>query len=116
MATATKRTDRPHPAFRPRTATCLLWAVALAALVGDLATTIVGLEMGLTESNPVAAGFIEDFGYVGMVALKAAAVAIAVLVGRILPRHFDPIIPTGLAVPWLLAVSINTVALTGAMA
>lgn len=85
----------------------LLWALVALSLVGDLATTFAGLHVGLTESNPIARGAIDGYGVAGMVGLKVGAIAVA-LVGRsLLPDEYGPIVPAGLAVPWLGAVAVN---------
>lgn len=84
-----------------------LWIVVAISLVGDIATTFVGLHMGLAESNPVARNAIESWGLVGMLALKAFAVGVAVCCRPLLPREYNLIIPAGLALPWLVAVFIN---------
>lgn len=89
------------------TAERVLWALVALSLVGDLATTFAGLHVGLTESNPIARGAIDGHGVAGMLGLKAGALAVA-LVGRsLLPDEYGPIVPAGLAVPWLAAVAVN---------
>ncbi len=84
-----------------------LWVVVVLALVGDVVTTFVGLHLGLVESNPIARGAIEGWGLPGMLVLKAFAVGVALCCRPLLPRAYRPIIPAGLALPWLLAVVIN---------
>lgn len=84
-----------------------LWILVALSLVGDLATTAAGLHLGLTESNPVARGAIDGLGLVGMLGLKAFALAIAVYCRTLLPEEYAPIVPAGLAVPWTAAVVVN---------
>ncbi|SEQ48441.1 DUF5658 family protein [Natrinema salaciae] len=85
----------------------LCWMLVAVALLADVVTTFVGLQVGLAESNPAARGAIEGYGVAGMLALKAFAVGIG-LVGRLLLEpEYRPIVPVGLAVPWLAAAILN---------
>ncbi|WP_049928255.1 DUF5658 family protein [Halopiger goleimassiliensis] len=85
----------------------LLWGLVALSLIGDVATTFLGLHLGLAEANPVARSAIDGYGLVGMLALKAVAVGIGVACRPLLPAIYRPIIPAGLAVPWAIAVGIN---------
>lgn len=85
----------------------LLWVLVALALVGDVATTFAGLHLGLAESNPVARGAIEGYGLAGMLVLKGIAVGIGVACRPLLPETYRPIVPAGLAIPWLIAVCVN---------
>ncbi|USZ73357.1 DUF5658 family protein [Natronosalvus halobius] len=85
----------------------ILWLVVAVSLVGDVVTTFVGLQLGLAESNPVARGVIDNWGLLGMLALKAGAVAIALACRTVLERAYRPIIPAALALPWVMAVVLN---------
>ena len=88
-----------------------LWVIVGLALVTDVHLTYVGLQYGLTEGNPVARWAIGTAG-IGALALgKVAVLGIAGLVRRQYPRH-GPVIPLGLAVPWVVAVALNAVTLT----
>ncbi|WP_135826024.1 DUF5658 family protein [Halorussus ruber] len=84
-----------------------LWVLVGVALVGDLLTTYYGLQMGLTESNPVARAAIERFGFSAMVGLKLFAVGVGLCCRRLLPERHGLLVPAGLAVPWMGAVVIN---------
>lgn len=86
-----------------------LWLVVALALAGDVVTTFVGLQLGLAESNPIARAAIDGWGLAGMLALKAFAVGVALCCRPLLPRAYRPVVPVGLAVPWLVAVVINLV-------
>lgn len=87
-----------------------LWVLVAVALVADVHLTHLGLQYGLTEGNPLARWAISAGG-IGMLALgKVAVLGIAVLVRKRYPRH-GPVIPLGLAVPWLTAVALNAVTL-----
>ncbi|KDE58343.1 hypothetical protein EL22_05490 [Halostagnicola sp. A56] len=85
----------------------LLWVAVGAALIGDVVTTFVGLHLGLTESNPIAHGAIDGYGPAGMVGLKLVAVAVGIGCRSLLPAEYRPIVPAGLALPWLVAIGIN---------
>ncbi|WP_254537528.1 DUF5658 family protein [Halomarina litorea] len=87
----------------------ILWAVAVLAMVLDIALTAYGLRLGLTEMNPVAAGIIADYGVLGMTAMKFAGFAVAIVGWYVVPRDVAPFVPLALATPWLLAAGINVV-------
>ena len=84
-----------------------LWAVALAALVGDVLLTRYGLPLGLVEQNPVAASVIATHGLAGMAALKLPGAALALGWRVVLPSTYRGVAPVALALPWLVAVGIN---------
>lgn len=90
----------------------LLWGLVGLSLIGDIATTLVGLQAGLYESNPVARTVIHSYGIVGMVALKAAAVAIGLACRPLLPRAYRAVIPAGIALPWTAAALVNLYMIT----
>ncbi|MBZ6493641.1 MULTISPECIES: DUF5658 family protein [Natrinema] len=85
----------------------LLWGAVVLALAADVATTFVGLHLGLSESNPAARGAIEGYGVGGMLALKAFAVGVGLVCRLLLEQVYRPIVPAGLAVPWLAAALLN---------
>ncbi|AGB32666.1 hypothetical protein C488_13408 [Natrinema pellirubrum DSM 15624] len=85
----------------------LLWGLVALSLIADIVTTFVGLNLGLAESNPAARGAIESHGVVGMLGLKAFAVGVALACRPLLERAYRPIVPAGLAVPWLAAAVVN---------
>lgn len=84
-----------------------LWAVTLAAVVGDLATTVYGLHIGLVERNPVVAAALARFGVVGMVALKGIAVSWVLAIRRVFGRTYGVAALFGLALPQSVAVVLN---------
>lgn len=85
----------------------LLWVLVAVGLVGDILTTHYGLQMGLTESNPVARAAIKQFGMGAMVGMKLFAVGVGLYCRRLLPEPHVLLVPAGLAVPWLAAVVVN---------
>jgi len=93
----------------------LLWGVVALALLADIVTTFVGLQLGLSESNPAARGAIETYGVAGMLALKAFAVAVGLGCRPLLERAYRPIVPAGLAVPWLAAAAVNAYMISGVL-
>ncbi|AGN02540.1 hypothetical protein L593_13005 [Salinarchaeum sp. Harcht-Bsk1] len=87
-----------------------LWAVAVLALLADVVTTLVGLQTGLAEGNPVVAGALADAGLLGFFGVKVGVLALAVG-GRIAAPGFRVAIPLGIAVPWLAAAGTNALLL-----
>lgn len=89
-----------------------LWVAVALALVGDVVTTFVGLHIGLSESNPIADRAITSAGVIGMLALKALAVAVALVLRTAMPPEYRAIVPAALAVPWGLAAVYNVVVIS----
>lgn len=85
----------------------LCWAFVALALIADVVTTFAGLHLGLSESNPAARGAIESYGLAGMLALKAFAIGVGLVCRPLLEQAYRPIIPAGLALPWLVAAGVN---------
>ncbi|MFD1634283.1 hypothetical protein ACOZ4L_00960 [Haloplanus ruber] len=95
-------------AARTTAYTTWLWACALGALALDVALTVVGLRLGLTELNPVAAGLIADIGTLpALVTLKGVAVGVGLAGRAVLPAAYYGLIPVGLALPWTVAAVLN---------
>ncbi len=84
-----------------------LWAVVVLAALADVLLTYYGLQIGLTEANPVARGAIEGYGYWTMLVLKGGALSVGVACWVALPDRFSPVVPLGLAIPWVVASAIN---------
>lgn len=91
-----------------------LWGVALVAVVGDLATTMYGLEIGLREQNPVVAAALHRYGVGALVGLKLVAVAWAVVVWVWMDRRYGVAAVAGLTVPQTLAVVLNVLTILSA--
>ncbi|WP_232688152.1 DUF5658 family protein [Halobacterium zhouii] len=114
MASRTQRTHRPTLDVSPREAR--LWAVAFAALLGDLVLTYYGIaHIGLQEGNPIAASVLAGHGYAGLAAVKLVAFGVGVAGRQIVPPAYRWVAPCCLAVPWLLAVAVNAVLIAGTM-
>jgi hypothetical protein len=93
-----------------------LWLLVAASLVADTSLTVYGLELGLTERNPVAVDLIETVGVVpALLSLKAVAVGVGVAGWAVLPPDYRGLVPASLAVPWTLASVLNVVAVGSAL-
>ncbi|MFB6155250.1 MAG: DUF5658 family protein [Haloferacaceae archaeon] len=89
-----------------------LWAYAILVLVLDVALTVVGLERGHAELNPVARTAMVIIGPVAaMLLLKLFAVTVAIVGRWFLPRDYHVVAPIALAVPWTVAVGVNAMVL-----
>jgi hypothetical protein len=84
-----------------------LWAVVVVMLLADVWLTHVGIEHGLREGNPAVRALIEMFGIGALAALKGTVLGLAGLVAEAVPAWQTPVIPLGLALPWLAAVLVN---------
>jgi len=83
-----------------------LWALAAVAAGLDVLLTFRGLELGLTEGNPVVATLVAGAGIGALVAVKVVVLAVAAL-GRWYRPRWGPWLSLGLAIPWVIAVGIN---------
>lgn len=88
---------------------CVLWGLVVFTLVGDLLTTVLGLALGLAESNPIMRAILADYGLLGMVALKVGTILFALCVRQIVPESTRPAVPAGVAFSWGIATCINLV-------
>lgn len=81
--------------------------VGLAA--ADIALTLVGIEAGLQEENPVASWTLTTFGAAGLVALKGFALGLLAVVVWQLPIRYARAAIGGFCLTQLLAVCWNSV-------
>jgi len=86
------------------------WLAAVALFVlGDVATTAVGLNIGAVESNPVALAAFDTLGlWPAMLLLKAVVLGSVGLLWACSPEEFRAVVPTTLAVWGAAVVSINS--------
>lgn len=86
------------------------WLAAVALFVlGDVATTAVGLNIGAVESNPVALAAIGALGlWPAMLLLKATVLGLVGLLWACSPEEFRAAAPLTLAVWGGGVVSINS--------
>lgn len=106
------------PADSPRSAAVHLWPVAVLGFgVGDIVTTVVGLQLvGVVELNPLVIGLLRVSALGTMVGLKLLVLCGGYLLWRRLPRTSAVGVPLGLAVlgvvvtAWNLHVVLRAVA------
>jgi hypothetical protein len=84
-----------------------LWFLALSAMLIDVTLTIHGLQLGLSERNPVAQAALESAGAVGLYLLKFGAVLAGLCCRTLVPNTCTVIVPIALAIPSVFAVLIN---------
>ncbi|ELZ05784.1 hypothetical protein [Natrialba aegyptia] len=108
MATREFSFETPSLPVSPRTLDRAFWFLVTLTVVGDLATTAVGLQLGLVESNPVGRAAIEGYGLVGILTLKAFAIGVGLACRPLCPRSYQFIVPACLALPWSIAVVLNS--------
>jgi hypothetical protein len=86
------------------------WLAAVALFVlGDVATTAVGLNIGAVESNPVALAAIGALGlWPAMLLLKATVLGLVGLLWACSPEEFRAAAPLTLAGWGAAVVSINS--------
>lgn len=85
----------------------ILWGMVVVVMLLDVATTAVGLQYGLQEGNALVAGAIETFGIAGLLLVKAVVLVLAATVAFWIPDRVSPVVPLGLALPTLIAVTTN---------
>lgn len=83
-----------------------LWVLAIATAALDVYLTYWGLQVGLTEGNPIVARLIDVVGIAALVALKIGVFGLAGL-ARWRQPIWGPWISLGLTLPWLAAAGIN---------
>jgi len=108
QATNDSRPDRSR--WRALTATPVVrvvCALGVAAVLGDLVTTVYGLEIGLRERNPFVLAVLGQYGVAGLVGLKLVAVSWVAVIWRALGRRYGVAAMAGLAVPQGIAVAVN---------
>jgi hypothetical protein len=86
-----------------------LWFLVVCLMLIDVTLTVHGRNLGLVEQNPIARQAIEAAGVFGLYGLKAAALGLGLCCRFAVHDRYGPVVPFGLAVPSLAAVSINTV-------
>jgi len=83
-----------------------LWLIALATLTLDVVLTYIGLRSGLMEGNPIMGYAFEHVGFAVLGLTKVVVLGTAGLAREFRPEY-GPIIPLGLAIPWLFASVVN---------
>jgi hypothetical protein len=105
-----------RPAFDVSSTEARLWLVAFAALLADLFLTYYGITYsGLTEANPIAASVLAGYGYAGLAAVKLLAFGVGIAGRQVVPAAYRWIAPCCLAVPWLVAVAVNSSLILGTL-
>lgn len=90
-----------------------LWFLVLGAMVADIGLTLVGLGMGLIETNPIALFGIETVGYAVLAYLKVPALLLGVVGWISLSRTARRLNLVGLALPWVAASLVNLFLVAG---
>lgn len=83
-----------------------LWLIVLATLTLDIWLTYTGLQRGLAEGNPLLGPAMEAAGFAVLGLTKAVVLGFAGFYRELRPE-LGPVIPLGLALPWLAAVVVN---------
>lgn len=93
------------------------WAAAVLLFgVGDVVTTVVGVETGrAAEASPVVAWLLEQYGPAVMVPLKLFTFGVFYLGWRLFPSPYRLGFPLGLTVVGALATGWNLVVLSGTL-
>jgi hypothetical protein len=86
-----------------------VWVLVLSAMLVDVTLTIHGLQLGLSERNPVAQAALDAAGAVGLYLLKLGAVVTGLCCRTLLPASCTVVVPLALGIPSLIAVGCNAV-------
>lgn len=89
-------------------------ALGVALVLGDLVTTVYGLEIGLRERNPFVVAALGRFGVAGLVGLKLVAVSWVGVIWWALGRRYGLAAMAGLMLPQGIAVALNVVTILNA--
>lgn len=95
------------------TQSTILWLIAVFALGIDTGLTILGLQVGLVELNPIVEGMIKLLGPFGLIILKLIALITGGFSWVLVPIGFRLFIPVLLSIPWLIASFLNIGILLG---
>lgn len=91
----------------------ILWGLAIVVYgVGDLVSTLVGLQLGAAESNPIPAALIELApGFLAVTVVltlyKAASIALFAAFAWRLPSPYGPTVPIALSIVGIGVVGWN---------
>lgn len=83
------------------------WVAVVLVGAADVATTHVGLSVGLMEGNPLVAPAVEQWGSWFLVAFKALVIAGVYAVTWPLPRPAPAVTAEAIATVWMFAVGWN---------
>lgn len=85
----------------------VLWALVLGFALADTLLTVVGLELGLSEANPVARSMLSMFGVAGLVLLKGVSLGLLAAIVRTIPGRFEAAALLGFCLPQAAATGVN---------
>lgn len=85
----------------------LLWGMLVVVMALDVWTTMLGLQYGLNEGNQLVSAAIHAFGIPGLLLVKVVVLALAGGLASMIPDRATPVIPLGLVLPTLIAVTTN---------
>jgi len=85
-----------------------LWLLVVVTMLADVPLTMYGLQLGLTEMNPVARTAIEVAGALGLYVLELVALSIGLGCTLLVPQRYTALVPLGLALPSVFAVVVNS--------
>lgn len=87
-----------------------LWALVMVGFTGDLLTTVIGLNMGLVERNPIGLAMMHEVGVLtGIVALKFSVLVVVAAISYLGPLNRIP--PAILGTIWTGVTVYNAVLL-----
>lgn len=85
-----------------------LWLIVVFTMLADVPLTLLGLDLGLTEMNPVARAAIESAGALGLYVLELIALSIGLCCSQLVSAQNSALVPLGLAIPSVFAVVVNS--------
>lgn len=86
-----------------------LWVLAVLTMFVDVTLTLLGLQLGLKEMNPIGRSALDTVGAPGLYGIKVGAVGVGVCGRQLLFDRLTAIVPLALLIPTLVAVAINSV-------
>lgn len=75
----------------------------------DVLLTLHGVQLGLTEMNPIGRYALETAGAAGLYGMKMGALGVGICGRQLIFEHLRSIVPLALVIPTLVAITINSI-------
>lgn len=85
-----------------------LWVLAILAAVGDMGTTLYGLNNGYTEGNPLMSDMMDEHGETKtMLVSKVAPLLLGFGISKLVVDEWEWVVPLSVVLVWWPVVLFN---------